>query len=133
MPDHKSSVARVKNYSLTRGNSQLFLNIRFLQCKGFTNLPHLETDELFQGQLCGPIASTMDEHMFRMVVLRWQEFSESAKEKNDWIPLSVTGTLFKEMVWPNFCILFSITEASLFEAAKVDSSYIEALFRCLCF
>lgn len=66
--------------------------------------PSSEDDCLFQGYLCGPIASTMDHDMFAMVVSRWHAYSEAAKETNDWTSLSITGSLFKEMV--NILCLF---------------------------
>ncbi|KAH7442845.1 hypothetical protein KP509_02G004400 [Ceratopteris richardii] len=57
-----------------------------------------DKDCLFQGLLCGPIASTMDQDMFTMVVLQWHKFADLAKETNDWDSLSTTSSLFKEMI-----------------------------------
>ncbi|KAI5080095.1 hypothetical protein GOP47_0005574 [Adiantum capillus-veneris] len=60
--------------------------------------PEGHSDSLFQGQFCGPVASTMAQDMFVMVVSRWHTYSEAAKEANDWASLSIASSLFKEMV-----------------------------------
>ncbi|MCO5566400.1 hypothetical protein L7F22_020077 [Adiantum nelumboides] len=57
-----------------------------------------DSNRSFQEQLCGPVASTMDQDMFVMVVSRWHAYSEAAKEANDWTSLSIASSLFKEMV-----------------------------------
>jgi timeless len=69
-------------------------------CRNKDNSDTLDSDTscVFQGKLCGPVASTMDEDMFAMVVSRWHMYAEGAKETKDWKSLTVTGSLFKEMV-----------------------------------
>ncbi|KAJ7552478.1 hypothetical protein O6H91_06G056900 [Diphasiastrum complanatum] len=57
-----------------------------------------KADVLFDGQMCGPISSTMDEDMFMLVLMKWNEYSESAKETNDWFALATAGTLMKDMI-----------------------------------
>jgi timeless len=55
-------------------------------------------DTLFQGLICGPIASTMNEAMFHVVVSKWYISFETLKETHDLKTLTAAGALVKEMV-----------------------------------
>ncbi|KAL4019267.1 hypothetical protein IC575_022919 [Cucumis melo] len=66
-----------------------------------------ETDEaqtehadstFFQGNMCGPIAATMNEAMFQLVVSKWRYAFEGLKETNDFKFLSAAGSLMKNMI-----------------------------------
>lgn len=55
-------------------------------------------DTLFRGLICGPIASTMNEAMFYMVISKWHDAFEALKETNDLKTLTTAGALVKEMI-----------------------------------
>jgi hypothetical protein len=52
----------------------------------------------FHGDICGPVAATLNEDMFNIVISRWREAYESLKETNDYKTLSTAGSLMKTMV-----------------------------------
>jgi timeless len=52
----------------------------------------------FHGDICGPVAATLNEDMFNIVILKWRETYESLKETNDYKTLSAAGSLMKSMV-----------------------------------
>lgn len=52
----------------------------------------------FGGDLCGPIASTMNESMFQLVILKWRDAFEGLKETHDYKFLSASASLMKIMV-----------------------------------
>ncbi|XP_038877780.1 protein timeless homolog [Benincasa hispida] len=52
----------------------------------------------FQGNMCGPIAATMNEAMFQLVVTKWRYAFEGLKETNDFKFLSAAGSLMKNMI-----------------------------------
>lgn len=52
----------------------------------------------FKGDICGPIAATMNEAMFLLVVLKWRNAFDGLKETNDYKFLSAAGSLMKNMV-----------------------------------
>ncbi|KAF8413264.1 hypothetical protein HHK36_001240 [Tetracentron sinense] len=53
---------------------------------------------LFQGDICGPIAATMNESMFLLVISKWRIAFDSLKETNDHKFLSPAGCLVKNMI-----------------------------------
>lgn len=53
---------------------------------------------LFNGNICGPISSSMDESMFRLVISKWQNAFDGLKETNNYKFLSAAGSLMKNMV-----------------------------------
>lgn len=55
-------------------------------------------DTLFHGDICGPIAATMNEAMFLLVISKWRETFDGLKETNDYKFLSASGSLMKDMV-----------------------------------
>lgn len=55
-------------------------------------------DTLFHGDICGPIAATMNEAMFLLVISKWRDAFDSLKETNDYKFLSASGSLMKDMV-----------------------------------
>ncbi|CAM6108735.1 unnamed protein product [Calypogeia fissa] len=57
-----------------------------------------EKEPAAQKHLCGLIASTMDEPMFKMVLSKWQEFSDFAEEAKDWKPLAAAVAVMKDMI-----------------------------------
>ncbi|XP_022736248.1 protein timeless homolog isoform X2 [Durio zibethinus] len=52
----------------------------------------------FQGDICGPIAASMNESMFQLVISRWRNAFEGLKETNDYKFLSAASTLMKNMI-----------------------------------
>lgn len=59
---------------------------------------HGPADNLFHGSLCGPIAATVNEAMFSLVISKWRETFEGLKQTNDFKSLSAAGSLIKNMV-----------------------------------
>ncbi|KAK6925919.1 Timeless, N-terminal [Dillenia turbinata] len=53
---------------------------------------------LFKGDICGPIAATMNESMFKLVIFKWQNAFEGLKETNDYKFLSAAGSSMKAML-----------------------------------
>lgn len=58
----------------------------------------LDDDTLFKGSICGPIAETLTESMFVMVISKWRYAFEGLKQTNDYKFLSAAGSLAKVMV-----------------------------------
>lgn len=52
----------------------------------------------FSEDICGPVASTINEAMFSLVITRWREAFEGLKVTNDHRSLSAAGSLMKNMV-----------------------------------
>lgn len=52
----------------------------------------------FHGDFCRPIASTVNEAMFYLVISKWREIFEGLKETKYHKSLSATGSLMKNMV-----------------------------------
>ncbi|XP_048496854.1 uncharacterized protein LOC104888327 isoform X3 [Beta vulgaris subsp. vulgaris] len=52
----------------------------------------------FKGDICGPIAATMNDSMFALVVAKWQFAFEGLKETKNNAFLSVAGSLVKTMI-----------------------------------
>lgn len=50
------------------------------------------------GNICGPVAATINEAMFNLVISKWLQAFDSLKETNDYKSLSAAGSLFKNMV-----------------------------------
>ncbi|XP_021295364.1 protein timeless homolog isoform X3 [Herrania umbratica] len=52
----------------------------------------------FKGDICGPIAASMNESMFQLVISRWRNAFEGLKETNDYKFLSAASSLMKNMI-----------------------------------
>ncbi|XP_020966977.1 uncharacterized protein LOC107617476 isoform X2 [Arachis ipaensis] len=52
----------------------------------------------FNGQICGPIAASLNESMFQLVISKWRQAYEGLKETNDYKFLSAAGSLLKNMI-----------------------------------
>lgn len=52
----------------------------------------------FRDDICGPIASSMDESMFQLVISRWRNAFDALKETKNYKFLSAAGSLMKSMV-----------------------------------
>ncbi|XP_052110339.1 uncharacterized protein LOC107466801 [Arachis duranensis] len=52
----------------------------------------------FNGQICGPIAASLNEAMFQLVISKWRQAYEGLKETNDYKFLSAAGSLLKNMI-----------------------------------
>ncbi|PON58258.1 Timeless protein [Parasponia andersonii] len=52
----------------------------------------------FGGEICGPIAASMNESMFQLVFSNWRNKFESLKETHDFKFLSAAGSLMKNMI-----------------------------------
>ncbi|XP_058100318.1 uncharacterized protein LOC131245111 isoform X3 [Magnolia sinica] len=53
---------------------------------------------LFRGDACGPIAATMNEAMFLLVISKWREAFDGLKETKAYKFLSAAGSLMKGMI-----------------------------------
>ncbi|KAF5451134.1 hypothetical protein F2P56_031424 [Juglans regia] len=53
---------------------------------------------IFRGDICGPIAQSMNEPMFQLVILKWRSAFEGLKETNNYKFLSAAGSLMKTMI-----------------------------------
>ncbi|KAJ4705908.1 Timeless protein [Melia azedarach] len=67
---------------------------------------------LFNGNICGPISSSMDESMFRLVISKWQNAFDGLKETNNYKFLSAAGSLMKNMIRMLDLVLKSLPENS---------------------
>lgn len=63
----------------------------------------------FQGNMCGPIASTMNEAMFQLVVTKWRYAFEGLKETSDFKFLSAAGSLMKNMVIASLSLMHTFS------------------------
>lgn len=61
-------------------------------------LHNQEDSAHFKGDICGPVAETINEEMFNLVICRWRETFEGLKQTNDYKTLSAAGSLMKNMV-----------------------------------
>ncbi|KAL8557351.1 hypothetical protein ACS0TY_004691 [Phlomoides rotata] len=52
----------------------------------------------FKGSICGPIAETLNESMFSMVISKWRYAFEALKQTNNYKLLSAAGSLTKVMI-----------------------------------
>ncbi|KAF8020353.1 hypothetical protein BT93_G0911 [Corymbia citriodora subsp. variegata] len=57
-----------------------------------------EDSSLFSGDICGPIAASMNESMFLMVISKWRDAFDGLKETKDYKFLSAAGSLLKAMI-----------------------------------
>lgn len=53
---------------------------------------------LFRGNICGPVAASMNESMFQLVISKWRTVSDGLKETHNYKFLSAAGSLMKIMV-----------------------------------
>ncbi|VAH23136.1 unnamed protein product [Triticum turgidum subsp. durum] len=61
--------------------------------------PGNECDDLpFRGDICGPVAATLNEDMFNIVLSMWREAYEDLKQTKDYKTLSAAGSLMKNMI-----------------------------------
>ncbi|KAL0304359.1 UNVERIFIED_CONTAM: hypothetical protein Sradi_6304000 [Sesamum radiatum] len=54
-----------------------------------------QDNTLFTGNICGPIAETLNESMFLMVISKWRYAFEGLKQTNDYKFLSAAGSLIR--------------------------------------
>ncbi|KAJ0098814.1 hypothetical protein Patl1_20274 [Pistacia atlantica] len=67
---------------------------------------------LFKGNICGPIAFTMDESMFQLVISRWRSAFDGLKETKNHKFLSAAGSLMKNMIRMLDLVLKALPENS---------------------
>ncbi|KAF6997707.1 hypothetical protein CFC21_013904 [Triticum aestivum] len=61
--------------------------------------PGNECDDLpFRDDICGPVAATLNEDMFNIVLSRWREAYEDLKHSKDYKTLSAADSLMKNMI-----------------------------------
>ncbi|CAA2975871.1 Hypothetical predicted protein [Olea europaea subsp. europaea] len=53
---------------------------------------------LFKGNMCGPIAETLNESMFQLVISKWRYAFDGLKVTNDYKFLSAAGLLMKNLI-----------------------------------
>ncbi|CAK9176951.1 unnamed protein product [Ilex paraguariensis] len=71
-------------------------NIEAETSEAFMN--HDAESTQFQGSMCGPIAASMNESMFLLVILKWRNAFDGLKETNDYKFISSAGSLMKIMI-----------------------------------
>ncbi|KAK6155617.1 hypothetical protein DH2020_009865 [Rehmannia glutinosa] len=71
-----------------------------------------DDNTLFKGSICGPIAETLNESMFLMVISKWRYAFEGLKQTNDYKFLSAAGSLVKTMIRMLDLVLKQSTEDS---------------------
>ncbi|XP_056158902.1 topoisomerase 1-associated factor 1 isoform X2 [Syzygium oleosum] len=71
-----------------------------------------EDSSLFSGDICGPIAASMNESMFLMVISKWRDAFDGLKESKDYKFLSAAGSLLKAMIWTLDLVLKLLPENS---------------------
>uniref|UniRef100_A0ACD5T745 Uncharacterized protein n=1 Tax=Avena sativa TaxID=4498 RepID=A0ACD5T745_AVESA len=59
----------------------------------------------FRGDICGPVAATLSEDMFNIVISRWRETYEDLKQLKDYKTLSAAGSLMKNMIGMIYLVL----------------------------
>ncbi|CAM0953725.1 unnamed protein product [Alopecurus aequalis] len=59
----------------------------------------------FRGDICGPVAATLNEDMFNIVISRWRETYEDLKHTKDYKTLSAAGSLMKNMIGMIYLVL----------------------------
>ncbi|KAK3011688.1 hypothetical protein RJ639_010868, partial [Escallonia herrerae] len=59
---------------------------------------HLVDSTFFKGSICGPIAASMNESMFLLVITKWRDAFDGLKETKDHKFLSAAGSLMKIMI-----------------------------------
>uniref|UniRef100_A0ACD5TDG3 Uncharacterized protein n=1 Tax=Avena sativa TaxID=4498 RepID=A0ACD5TDG3_AVESA len=59
----------------------------------------------FHGDICGPVAATLNEDMFNIVISRWRETYEDLKQIKDYKTLSAAGSLMKNMIGMIYLVL----------------------------
>lgn len=59
----------------------------------------------FRGDICGPVAATLSEDMFKIVISRWRETYEDLKQTKDYKTLSAAGSLMKNMIGMIYLVL----------------------------
>ncbi|CAL5367424.1 unnamed protein product [Camellia sinensis] len=64
---------------------------------------HHADSTLFEGNLCGPIAASMNESMFLLVISKWRYAYDSLKQTNEYKFVSAAGSLMKIMVALSRC------------------------------
>ncbi|KAI4348017.1 hypothetical protein L6164_008780 [Bauhinia variegata] len=65
----------------------------------FVTLSDKDADSTdFSGQICGPIAASMNDSMFQLVISKWRYAFDGIKETNDYKFLSAAGSLLKNMI-----------------------------------
>ncbi|XP_024315533.1 protein timeless homolog isoform X2 [Brachypodium distachyon] len=76
--------------------------------------PSNEHDENlpFCGDICGPVAATLNEDMFNIVISRWRETYDDLKQTNDYKTLSAAGSLMKNMIGMIYLVLKVLPEDS---------------------
>jgi xylose isomerase len=84
----------------------------------------------FHGDICGPVAATLNEDMFNIVISRWREAYESLKETNDYNTLSAAGSLMKTMV--RECLFINYTKAMMLHLVPSNPP-LHAYQTCLVF
>ncbi|XP_051138168.1 uncharacterized protein LOC127256292 [Andrographis paniculata] len=80
----------------------------FQYYKCLSSKPHIDVekeelttsnnDNTLRGSMCGPIAETLNEAMFQMVIAKWRSAFEGIKQTNDYKFLSAAGSLLKIMI-----------------------------------
>nr|XP_027110166.1 protein timeless homolog isoform X1 [Coffea arabica] len=76
-----------------------FLNSKpCVQVDGKSSIDQNADKTLFGGTMCGPIAESLNESMFLVLISKWRFAFDGLKETNDYKMLSAAGSLLKIMI-----------------------------------
>ncbi|KAL3521589.1 hypothetical protein ACH5RR_019738 [Cinchona calisaya] len=69
-----------------------------IQIDGNSSINHNPDNTLFDGCICGPIAESLNESMFLVLISKWRFIFDGLKETNNYKLLSAAGSLLKIMI-----------------------------------
>ncbi|XP_068659821.1 uncharacterized protein [Aristolochia californica] len=79
---------------------------------GTTSIDESADATLFHGGICGPIAATMNEAMFLLVISKWRDAFDGLKQTHDYKFLSAAGSIMKDMIRMLALVLKLLPEGS---------------------
>ncbi|WCJ36759.1 timeless family protein [Euphorbia peplus] len=77
-----------------------------------SSIDKCEDRTLFNGDVCGPIAASMNESMFQLVISRWRNAFDGLKETKDYNFLCAASSVMKSMILMLDLVLKSLPEHS---------------------
>ncbi|KAL2527378.1 timeless family protein [Abeliophyllum distichum] len=83
------------------------------------SVPH-DGSTLFKGNICGPIAETLNESMFQLVISKWRYAFDGLKVTNEYKFLSAAGSLMKTLI----CMLDLVLKQSPEDAQELQIARI---------
>lgn len=88
---------------------------------------------LFKGNICGPIAASMNESMFLLVLSKWRDAYDGLKETKNYKFVSAAGSLMKIMVVVT-CFIYYVPIINFFRTFStcMDFCKLRIIFKCIC-